>query len=274
MNEMKSEDIKKEEKVLLVLSIPLLILLIIASFSGIFISATYTDNTASFAAQGIGQDMVNLFIVAPLFCLSAIFSYKSNKKAKLIWAGLLSYILYSYVIYCFAQPFNFLFLVYCAILSLSFYSFFYFLHVNTKDSGKSWYNSDVPVKTVSIFFFIICLMFYFLWLSEIIPSIINNETPASVIENGLNSNPVHVLDIAILLPALTITSVFLLKEKGTGYLLAPILLIFLVMMAFAIIGMVIAMILLEIETDLGLAIIFLVISILGLLITAKYLRSV
>ena len=274
MNEIKNIDDNKHGKIILTLSLPLFLFLVIASYSGIFIAETYARNTESFAAQGIGQDIVNLFVIAPLLLISSILYYKRNRKAMFIWSGLLSYIVYSYVIYCFAQPFNFLFLVYCTILGLSFYSLIYFLITMINEPVKDWYKSDVPIKTVSIFFIFISFLFYFVWLSEIIPALINNEIPQSIIENGLITNPVHVLDIAILLPALLITAILLLKDNKYGYFLAPILLVFIVLMSLAIIGMVIAMVLKDIETDLGLTVIFIVIAVISILISTIVLKAI
>ncbi|MHA1274948.1 MAG: hypothetical protein ACTSQS_16165 [Promethearchaeota archaeon] len=236
MNEIRKRDENKHGKIILILSLLLLLFLIIASYSGIFIAETYARNTKSFAVQGIGQDIVNFFIIAPLLFISSILYYKGNKKAMFIWAGLLSYVIYTYVIYCFAQPFNFLFLVYCTILGLSFYSFLYFILKMTDKPIKDWYKNEIPIKMISIFFIIIAILFYFVWLSEIIPALINNEIPQSVIDNGVITNPVHVLDLTIFLPALLITAILLLKDNKYGYLLAPILLIFIILMSLAIIN--------------------------------------
>ncbi|MGQ4875874.1 MAG: hypothetical protein ACP6IY_17555 [Promethearchaeia archaeon] len=274
MNEIRKIDENKHGKIILILSLLLLIFLIIASYSGIFIAETYARNTKSFAVQGIGQDIVNFFIIAPLLFISSILYYKGNKKAMFIWAGLLSYVIYTYVIYCFAQPFNFLFLVYCTILGLSFYSFLYFLLNMTDNPIKDWYKNEIPIKMISIFFIIIAILFYFVWLSEIIPALINNEIPQSVIENGVITNPVHVLDLTIFLPALLITAQLLLKDNKYGYLLAPILLIFIILMSLAIIGMVIVMLLKDVETDIGLAAIFIVINVMSIIITTIVVKAI
>ena len=47
---------------------------------------------------------------------------------------------------------------------------------------------------------------------------INQKTPQSVIDSGLLINPVHVLDLAICLPAFVITGIALLKKKNLGLL--------------------------------------------------------
>ena len=41
---------------------------------------------------------------------------------------------------------------------------------------------------------------------------------------GLFTNPVHVLDLSILLPALALSGVLLLRRRAAGFLLAPLLL--------------------------------------------------
>ena len=273
MNEIK--DLKEEEhgKLILALSMLLLIFLVIASFSGIFIEATYARNTPSFAAQGIGQDIVNLFIVTPLLLISSILYYKGNIKGKFVWAGLIVYILYSYVIYGFAQPFNFLFLVYCAVLGLAFYAFIYFLLTTYHEPIKDYYQSEFPSKAVILFNLIVALLFYFVWLSEVVPALIANRIPQSVIENGVNTNPVHVLDLSIVLPALLITAFWLFKDHKNGYFMAPVLLIFLLIMALAIIAMIIAMEFLGVATDFSLTVIFGVITGVDAIITAMVFKS-
>ena len=274
MNETKQIDEKTHGKIILALSLPLLVFLVIASYFGIFISETYGELTASYAAQGIGQDIVNLFIISPLLLISSILYYKGNRRGMFIWSGLLVYVFYSYVIYCFALPFNSLFLVYCAVLGLSFYSLTYYLLANVNKPIKELFRDNYPIKSVSRFFIIIAILFYFVWLKELIPSLISGETPQSVIENGVLTNPIHVLDLAFFLPALLITATLLLKGNKYGYLLAPILIAFIPFMALAIIGMVFVMVLSGIPTDMSLLIIFIAITILGTLILTTVLKAV
>jgi len=47
-----------------------------------------------------------------------------------------------------------------------------------------------------------------------------------VVENGLLTNPVHVLDLGLYLPAMLLTAVFLWRGRLPGYLLALPLLVF------------------------------------------------
>ncbi|MGQ9629150.1 MAG: hypothetical protein ACUVXI_02400, partial [bacterium] len=257
--------VKRKDVVILSLSIPLAILTAIVSCAGIFIQNTYSKETISYAIQGIGQDIVNLFIIVPLLIISAVLAYRNNKTGLFLWSGSLFYLAYSYTLYAFALHFNNLFILYCLILGLSVYSFLYFLLISVKNNIKEWFIEKYLRKTTSIFLFIIAGAFYCLWLSEIIPAIIKQQVPSSVIENGLLTNPVHVLDLAICLPALILTGIFLLKNKQIGLLLAPAMLIFCILMAIAIAAMVFVMKMKGLEVGILLTTIFGTITLISII---------
>jgi len=133
----------EKDNIILFLSLPLAALTAIVSYAGIFIDSTYSSETASYAAQGIGQDIANLFVVAPLLVISAFYASRKNKSALLIWGGALFYLTYSYTIYSFGLHFNHLFLIYCIILGLSFYAFTYFI-INTLKCGSITFGVGNP----------------------------------------------------------------------------------------------------------------------------------
>ena len=85
-------------------------------------------------------------------------------------------------------------------------------------------------KIIAVYFIVISVGFYFLWLSEIIPSAIKNTIPKSLSDVGLATNPIHVLDLSVFLPALFITSILLFRKKSLGFILAPVLLVFCILM--------------------------------------------
>ncbi len=254
------------------LTIPLAILMAIACSAGLFFENTYSRETASYAAQGIGQDAVNLFIIVPMLLLSALLAYRGSRAGLFIWSGTLFYIAYAFTVYAFALHFNDFFIVYCMTFGLSFYSFVYFVYRSSNEDVVGWFDKKVPIKSTSVFLFIIAFLFYAIWLSEIIPAIVSHSTPASVIESGLLVNPVHVIDLSICLPALIIAGILLLKKNRIGYILAPALLIFCIFMALAVIGMLIVMKMKEQEVDLQLPIIFGIITAMSLVFLIRYAR--
>jgi hypothetical protein len=264
---------RKNDKNIIFLTVPLSVLTIIASYAGVFSKNTYIKENISYAAQGIGQDVINLFIVVPVIIISALLSYRNSKGGLFVWSGGIFYLLYSYTIYAFALHFNYLFLIYCLIFGLSFYSFVYYIIKLSKIEIKEWFNENVPIKSTSIFFFVISFLFYMIWLKEIIPALVLGTVPLSVIESGLLVNPVHVLDISICLPAILITGIFLLKKNKIGFILTPALLSFCVFMSIAIIAMVVVMNINNIKTDYGLVIIFGFITVISMFFSIKFLRN-
>jgi len=110
-------------KTLRILTILLACFLAIVSVAGAFFPGTYIRDSASMGAQGVGQDLVDLFVGVPLLLISFYHAAKGSRLFVLIYGGTLFYILYSFIIYCFGIHFNQFFLFYCLTLSLSLYSF-------------------------------------------------------------------------------------------------------------------------------------------------------
>ena len=218
------------------LSVFVSILVTITSLSGIFLERTYSRETKAWAVQAIGLDYANLIVVI-LLLVSTYYVSKNSLRAYLVWLGAYIYIIYAFAIYAFAVHFNFLFLIYIIILGVSFYTLVGGLRaVDTKNLSASFL-LNTKSKIVSALLMIIGILFGLLWLSEIVPSLLSNEIPPSLVETGLWVNPVHVLDLAFILPGMIITSVLLGRRNMLGFLLAVPLMVFSVTMGAGIISM-------------------------------------
>jgi hypothetical protein len=123
-------------------------------------------------------------------------------------------------------------------------------------------------KVTGIYFLAISILFYFLWLSEVIPSALQNTTPKSLAEVGLPTNPVHVIDLSVILPAIFITGILLLGKNVIGILFAPVMLSFFILMDITIGALVVVMKTKGLETDLSVTTIMSVLAVLsaGLLV--------
>jgi hypothetical protein len=75
----------------------------------------------------------------------------------------------------------------------------------------------------------------------VLPAIATSTDPTGLAEVGLPVNPVHVLDLALLLPALVVIGVSLLRRHRFGLVTAPIALAFSVLVALAIGVMILVM---------------------------------
>jgi hypothetical protein len=90
-----------------------------------------------------------------------------------------------------------------------------------------------------VILFVVAGLFYFMWLSEIIPALAGGYTPQSILDNGLPTNPVHVLDLSVMLPGLILTGILLLKGKPLGFVITPVFYGYAAMLGLAIIAMII-----------------------------------
>ncbi len=211
------------------LSIVICVLVGFTSLTGVMNPDFYQKETLNWQAQSFGQDVINLCLVIPVLLSTSLLVLANRHYAKLLWAGALLYLIYTYVIYCFNVHFNVFFIEYCIILSLCFYLILYFFY--TQASSPTPVIGSFPlINIIGKYFIVLSLLFYFLWLSEIIPAVRTNAVPKTIVEVGLFTNPVHVIDLAVLLPGVFITGILLLKQKKLGYILAPVLLTFFVLM--------------------------------------------
>jgi len=242
---------------MLVLSLALAALVIINSLTALLTPGFYSLETENWQAQTIGQDIVDLFFIAPCLIISSIVAHKNSRRASMFRAGVLLYLTYTYVLYCFDVHFNKLFILYCITLGLSFYAFLFFLlfHLkNTLDVEKHFRNNSA-IRFTGIYFVTVAILFYLLWLAEIIPAVFQNTRPESLVETGLVTNGVQVIDLAVFLPGVFIAGMLLLKKLSAGLVLAPIILSFFILMDVTIAALNVIMNVKQVESNVGVSVI-------------------
>lgn len=217
-------------KPVLIFSLLIAVLIMLSDIIAIPTLDFYAQESVNWTLQSVGQDLVDLFLVVPLLMLTAIAAFRNRKAALLMWGGVVFYLIYTYTIYCFALHFNRLFIVYCLILGLCFYGFVYYLYALSKENVKEWFKEKLAVKFTGIYFIVIAILFYALWLMQVIPPVLANTIPKDIKDIGLLVNPVHVIDLSVCLPALFITGVLLLKRHNLGFILTPVMLMFCIIM--------------------------------------------
>ena len=259
-------------RTLRILTLLLALSLGIVSVAGGFFPDTYDRDHVSLAAQGAGQDLVDLFVVVPLLLVTFFLATRGNRKAALLYAGTLAYIMYSFVIYCFGIYFNQLFLLYCMTLSVSLYAFILVFSDLKRQKVESWFG-QAPVKLISVYLALVALIFYFLWLKSLVPAILQDEIPEDVSGYNLLVNPVHVIDLVFALPAVLIGSVWIWRRQGVGFIVASISLVFMVLLTLALAAMVLMLLVRGISEDHTVAIVFGVLSLISVMMLLLLFRK-
>ncbi len=223
------------------LSVPLAVLLAIAAAGAIFSPTVYAREVPMWAAEGIGQDWADLVLVAPLLVITALLTLRGSRVAALLLAGGLSYTLYSLVLYAFFVHFGPLFLVYTWALGFAFYALVTLVFALRQDDVRAWFGPRAPARLAGVVSVILGILFYLLWLSEVLPALASGAMPKSAVEAGLVTNPVHVLDLGIVLPAFIVGGMALARRRPLGYWLGTAMLGFAVVMDVALAAMVVSM---------------------------------
>ena len=218
------------------LTAPIAVLVAIAAGLGFFIEGLYRD-PSSLIAQAMGQDVVTLVVALPALVISAFLASRGSARGRLVWLGVLGYVVYTYLTYAFGIRFNSLFLVYVALLGCSLYALIGGLATTDFEALKVRFPQKMPVNAASVFLAVVAILFYFVWLSEAVPAVLLGEVPQSVVEDGTPTNVVHVVDMAWLLPGMVLTAVWLWRERAIGYALAGALLTLLALLVLAIVAM-------------------------------------
>ncbi len=212
----------------------LAVIVIIISIGDILLPTLYLRETAGWKAQGIAQDLFDLFIAAPILIVSAMIFQNGSKRAFFVLAGTLVFLIYTFIIFAFAVHFNSFFLLYCAGLGLSCYSLIYLLWKTGSATIKQWFTLARPLKAARIYLWFFSGLFLLLWLSEIVPATIKGTIPENLLTTGLLTNPVHVIDLSFLLPGFALIAILLKKDHPLGYLFAPIIMTFSALMTLSI----------------------------------------
>lgn len=250
---------------------PIAALVACVSLVGIFSAPTYARETPSWAAQAVGQDWVDLVVAVPLLAITGFWAQRGSRRAFFLLAASLLYTVYEFVIYGFDVRFNALFLAYCATLGLTFFALAGLYARVLREDVSRWYEEKPPVRIAGTFLIAVGLLFTAAWLGDIVPALVHGTPPEAIREAQTPTNPVHVLDLSVILPLHVVAGVALLQRRKLGYALAPVLLGFEVLMALSIAGMSLVMRRRGVEASLVVAIGMAVLAASSMVVLAPFL---
>lgn len=186
----------------------------------------YGNETVDLVVVSVAQDLVNLIVVAPLIVVLGVLGSRGSLRAYLCWLGTLAFTVYSYVIYAFSIQFGPLFLAWLAVLGLSFYALVLSLAgADTEEIRRRF--GGRPMPRVGWTIVALAALFGLLWLREIVPDLLAGRPSTSADVWQVPTNPVHVLDLSVVLPAVLIAAVSLMRRAPLGYVAAPGVFVFL-----------------------------------------------
>ena len=199
------------------LSLTVIILAFIASAGGLVIDDLYRDSHA-IRITWICNDAVTMFVALPLLAICLWQTRKGSLRAKLVWMGLMAYMVYNYAFYLFGASFNPFFLLYTALFSLSVFALITGLSDSSLSEVKEKFSGSTPVRPISIFLAAISLPLAIVEVSQILSSLNSGKPPAA-------PSLIYALDLSLIVPVSALAAIYLWKRKSWGYILAMIMLV-------------------------------------------------
>jgi hypothetical protein len=203
------------------LSALIAVLASITAAGGLFLNGLYKDNLFVTSAWK-GNDLITLLLGVPILVLTVILSRYGSRKALLVWLGILDYMLYSYAFYLFGATFNWFFLLYAALLSLSMFALLFGLTNLDASHISRGANPGMPVKWIAAYMLFVAVGLTLIYVIQSLGFIFTGRVPAIVALTGHPTSIVFALDLTLVVPFLILGGIWLVQRKPWGFILAGI----------------------------------------------------
>lgn len=199
----------------------------------------YRHMTSAVAVQGIAQDYITLFVALPFLWVS-FFLHNTSVRGRILLTGTLLYFSVTYVFYTTMAMYNELFLLYILLMGTCVFGFFYSLFDLYPHDLATVFRNRKTLHLTSYFIITNCVLIALLWLSMIVPPLLNGTLYPKEVEH-YTTLIVQGFDLGILLPLGIVAGVLQLRNMRWGFLLMPTYLVFLSILMIALTAKIIFM---------------------------------
>lgn len=183
----------------------------------------YRLDTVIAAAGNRGTDAATLFVALPLLVIALAWYRRGSLRGGLLLTGTLSYFLYNSASLTFGAAWNALVLIYTAAFSASLFAFVLAFTVIDLPTLAARVSPRLHHRGTAAFLIFAGIATALIWLSDIIPAMIQGSAPAVLA--SYTTVFTYAFDLAVITPATILAGVLLRRRAPLGYLLAPVLLI-------------------------------------------------
>lgn len=232
----------------------------------------YARDSISCAAQARGQDAVTLLIGVPLLLVGTYLMRKGSLHGKMLQAGALGYMLYTYASYSYLSMYNALFLLYVVLFGLSLFAFIIafrsFEEREVADSLKVGY----PRRFLGGYLIGMGILLALMWIGRIVPALMEGTAPVGI--EHYTTLVIQASDLGVVVPAAIITGILMIKQSTLGATLGAVLFIKLATMAMALFAMMLMMYRSGVHLATAEVIIFSVLLVIGVIASLVMFLSV
>ena len=166
------------------------------------------------------QDLVILLVGVPALASGLRSARAGSLRGRLLWLGALAFMTYMWVSIGLQVPFNGFFLGYVALFGLSLFTFVGGVVGTDADAVTEAVGDVISERRYGAVLGLIAAGLTALWLSELVPATLSGTPPLLVADVGPQALVSHFLDLAVVVPALTVVAAWLWQGRPWGYVLA------------------------------------------------------
>lgn len=172
-----------------------------------------------------GTALVVLVVAVPALAVAMWAAAQGSARAQIVWLGAVGYILYNTVLFLFATPFNNVFLLYVAMLSLAIWSTAMVIRGIGVESFRERFSSTLPVRAIAIYALAIVGLNFLAWMRVVLPGVLSTSSPSFLDGTGMPTSALYVQDLAFWLPLMAVAAVWLWRRNAWGYVIAGAMLV-------------------------------------------------
>jgi hypothetical protein len=195
----------------------LALLALLASLGGLLLPDLYRDKPA-YELIWKGNDAVTLALIVPALLVCIERAGRDQVVARLVWLGLLAYLVYNYAFYLFGAAFNAFFLLYVALFAGALFTLFIALWQLDVAAVARRLTDGRPLRWIAVYLAVIAAillsfeggMSAAFWFTGEVPK------PPSLI---------FALDLSFVLPYMLLAAGLLWRRRVWGYVLGAMMLV-------------------------------------------------
>lgn len=211
-------------------SLLILLLSVASSALGLTRDGHYADSTGSLTRL-YAQDAVILGIAVPVLAVGLWYARRGSFRGQVVWLGTLAFMTYMWATYTLTLDFNYFFLGYLVLFSLSLFTLVGGVLELDVESIHGRLEGRLRVRLYGGFLWFATLGLAALWLAEIVPATLTGTVPAAVEAFGPKAVATYVIDLGIVVPSLALTARWIWHRRPWGYALTGVTLVFAAVLA-------------------------------------------
>lgn len=202
------------------------------------VNGVYRYNSIAFASEGVGWDVITLFLVVPALaaCLPGL--WHGSLRARLMAMGILAYFLYQYLEYAVSVAYGPLFLDYVGAFAASLAGIVVLASGIDLADLAARFGTRFPRRSVAGLGILFIVLLGGMWLPLVLRTMTAADAGGALA--GGTTLVVQAFDLGLLVPLGIFTAITAWRRHPAGYLLGSVVVVKAVAMALAIVAMIVA----------------------------------